>query len=149
MICDISFVTYGFLIEISGGPRFTNIVLDNRSSGIYEHYEYGAAMFDLAVRSDTGAVNQTPVATLPGEFLMQANCKNSYKVQMSDPDGDKVKCRWAVRGESNDNAVRGSNLSSLTLDTETCTVTYDGSLDNICTGSNSQVRAFFMLHHLC
>ena len=145
MICDISYVTYGFLIEISGGPRFTNIVLDNRSSGIYEHYEYGAAMFDLSVRSDTGAVNQTPVATLPGEFLMQANCKNSYKVQMSDPDGDKVKCRWAVRGESNDNAVRGSNLSSLTLDTETCTVTYDGSLDNICTGSNSQVRDLFML----
>lgn len=149
MICDISYVTYDFLMGISGGPRFMNIVLDNRSSGIYEHYEYGAAMFDLAVRSDTGAVNQTPVATLPGEFLMQANCKNSYKVQMSDPDGDKVKCRWAVRGESNDNAVRGSNLSSLTLDTETCTVTYDGSLDNICTGSNSQVRDFFMLHHLC
>ena len=59
-----------------------NIVLDNRSSGIYEHYEYGSAMFDLAVRSDTGAVNQTPVATLPGEFLMQANCKNSYKVRL-------------------------------------------------------------------
>ena len=56
-----------------------NIVLDNRSSGIYEHYEYGAAMFGLDVRSDTGAINQTPVATLPGEFLMQANCKNSYK----------------------------------------------------------------------
>ena len=58
-----------------------NIVLDNRSSGIYEHYEYGAAMFGLDVRSDTGAINQTPVVTLPGEFLMQANCKNSYKVR--------------------------------------------------------------------
>ena len=44
---------------------------------------------------------------------------------MSDPDGDTVKCRWAVRHETNDNAVHGSNLSSLSLDTETCTVTYD------------------------
>ena len=66
---------------------------------------------------------------------------------MSDPDGDTVKCRWAVRHETNDNAVHGSNLSSLSLDTETCTVTYDGSLDNICTGSNSQVKD--LLHNLC
>ena len=64
---------------------------------------------------------------------------------MSDPDGDKVKCRWAARHETNDNAVHGSNLSSLSLDTETCTVTYDGSLDNICTGSNSQVKDLYLL----
>lgn len=58
---------------------------------------------------------------------------------MSDPDGDKIKCRWAVADESSYNAVHDDNLASLTLDTETCTVSYDGNLDNICTGSSSQV----------
>ena len=50
---------------------------------IYEKYRFGAAMLNLDVRADTGKINSSPVATLPGEFLMQASCKNSYTVSGS------------------------------------------------------------------
>ena len=62
---DRRLTTYG---ATSGGPK-------------YEKYRFGAAMYDIKPRADTGKVNQSPVATLPGDFLMQADCKNSYKVR--------------------------------------------------------------------
>lgn len=116
----------------------------------YEKYRFGAALYDISTRSDTGKINQSPVAKLPGDFLMQANCKNSYKIEMSDPDGDFVKCRWAEVGETSKYAAHHrdvgfneskivSDFPSITLNTETCTVTYDGSLDDACTGASSQV----------
>ena len=122
----------------SGGPK-------------YEKYRFGAAMYDISTRSDTGKINQSPVAKLPGDFLMQANCKNSYKIEMSDPDGDFVKCRWAEVGETSEYAAHHRNVGreepkivsdfpSITLNSETCTVTYDGSLDDVCTGDSSQVN---------
>lgn len=122
----------------SGGPK-------------YEKYRFGAAMYDISTRSDTGKINQSPVAKLPGDFLMQANCKNSYKIEMSDPDGDFVKCRWAEVGETSEYAAHHrdvgrdepkivSDFPSITLNKETCTVTYDGSLDDVCTGASSQVN---------
>ena len=119
----------------------------------YEKYRFGAAMYDISTRSDTGKINQSPVAKLPGDFLMQANCKNSYKIEMSDPDGDVVKCRWAEVGETSEYAAHHreigreesnivSDFPSISLNTETCTVTYDGSLDDVCTGASSQVNAY-------
>jgi hypothetical protein len=126
----------------------------------YEKYRFGAALYSVAVRSDTGKINHSPVAKLPGEFLMKANCKNSFKVEMTDEDGDTVKCRWATyendSGETSeltahtrmvrtweDGKMIGlrpvSDFPSISLDQETCTVTYDGNLDQYCTGESSQV----------
>ena len=145
-----------------GGPEWMVIVSDSNESRVtnfgwtsggamYEKYRFGAAMFDISTRSDTGKMNQSPVAKLPGDFLMQANCKNSYKVEMSDPDGDVVKCRWAEGEETSEYAAHHrdvgrdepnivSDFPSITLNEETCTVTYDGSLDEVCTGASSQVN---------
>jgi len=52
-------------------------------AAVYEKYKFGAAMFDINPRADTGTMNNSPVATLPGEFLMPTNCVSSYKVKWS------------------------------------------------------------------
>ena len=62
---------------------------------------------------------------------------------MNDPDGDKIKCRWATNSEATDftakyrvlNDRTVTDFPALSLDEETCTVTYDGELDEVCTGS--------------
>ena len=145
-----------------GSPSWMVIVSDSNESRetnfgwtsggpMYEKYRFGAALYDISARADTGKINQSPVAKLPGDFLMQANCKNSYKIEMSDPDGDVVKCRWAEVGETSQYAAHHrdigrdeskivSDFPSLTLDQDTCTVVYDGTLDDVCTGSSSQVN---------
>ena len=73
---------------------------------------------------------------------------------MSDPDGDKIKCRWATwsreaketsefaahhRDIGIDDPEIVSDFPSISLDEDTCTVTYDGNLDTYCTGDSSQV----------
>jgi hypothetical protein len=35
-------------------------------------------------------MNNSPVAVIPGEFLMPAGCVSSVQVPVSDPDGDTV-----------------------------------------------------------
>ena len=60
---------------------------------------------------------------------------------MNDPDGDKLKCRWTTEDEATrsvsherimyDQSVV-SDYGSMTLDEETCTITYDGTLDDVC-----------------
>ena len=122
---------------------------DLSSPFVYEKYKFGGAMFDVSPRDDTGTMNNSPQATLPGEFLMRANCKSSLKVAVSDPDGDTVKCRFATKDEATLAVAREfntyagdlvTNYPSITLDEETCTVTYDGEKDNVCTGDFNQAR---------
>ena len=50
--------------------------------GIYEKFRYCGALYNIAPRGDTGKINQSPVATLPGEFLMPAGCTSSYTVSL-------------------------------------------------------------------
>lgn len=147
-----------FRNRYEGGTNWMVAVADNEirkgkfselhSSFAYEKYKFGGAMFDVSPRSDTGAMNNSPQATLPGQFLMRANCKTSLKVAVNDPDGDVVKCRFASQDESSDAVAREfltyhndlvTNYPSITLDEATCTVTYDGEKDNVCTGDFNQV----------
>ena len=75
-----------------GGTNWMVIVADNDErtvkygtkggAALYEKYKFGAAMFDVTPRSDTGKMNNSPVATLPGDFLMPANCVSSYQVMI-------------------------------------------------------------------
>ena len=75
---------------------------------------------------------------------------------MTDPDGDQIRCRFAFGEETSElvarnRDVRGemvTDFPSITLDEETCTVTYDGNLDNICTGEFSQELGKNILYRL-
>jgi hypothetical protein len=132
--------------ENDGSPTWMGATSDTEG-GIYEKFRFGAALYNISTRSDTGKINQSPVATLPGEFFMPAGCTSSYTVQTNDPDGDKLKCRWAKFDEATKMIAHNAftDHGSMSLDEETCTVTYDGSLDKVClTGT----EVIFLLKHL-
>lgn len=65
--------------ENDGSPTWMGATSDT-VGGIYEKFRFGAALYNIAPRGDTGNINQSPVAELPGEFLMPAGCTSSYTV---------------------------------------------------------------------
>jgi len=80
--------------------------------------------FSLTPRSDTGQINSPPLAfTLP-TLRLQSGCYHTIPMAVSDPDGDVVRCRWAVGNECKSvcNAIPGAVLNSAT-----CTITYQAN----------------------
>jgi len=76
--------------------------------------------FNLMPRDDTGEINSSPHAvSLP--LRLQSGCPHTIPMAVSDPDGDVVRCRWAVGKECDSvcNAIPGAVLNS-----DTCTITY-------------------------
>ena len=76
--------------------------------------------FSLVPRSDNGQINSSPRAvSLP--LRLQSGCHHTIPITVSDPDGDAVRCRWAVGNECKSvcNAIPGAVLNSAT-----CTITY-------------------------
>ncbi|XP_035827926.1 fibropellin-1-like [Aplysia californica] len=80
-----------------------------------------ATTIDLRTRSDTGRSNTSPVALSKPLFNMQHNCNHTLRIPILDPDGDNVRCRWAV----NDECLTVCNaLPFARLDEQTCTLTF-------------------------
>jgi len=76
--------------------------------------------FNLIPRKDLGRVNSSPHAvSLP--LQLQSGCYHTIPITVSDPDGDVVRCRWAVGKECDTvcNEIPGAVLNSAT-----CTITY-------------------------
>ena len=76
--------------------------------------------FRLITRADTNQINSTPrTVSLP--LLLQSGCNHTIPITVSDPDGDAVRCRWAVGNECKSvcNGIPGAVLNSTT-----CTITY-------------------------
>ena len=74
--------------------------------------------------------NTSPTFKLPPIWLIMAGC-DAQTISLSpvDVDGDRVACRWATHDEAGGAYNEPGRLDSLSLDGDTCTVTYTGSLD--------------------
>ena len=76
--------------------------------------------------------NNSPVFTHPPLWRVMSGC-DGQQIDLSpnDPDGDKVKCRWAVlESEGGAATYQAAEWPSLTLDEDNCIVTYTGSIDD-------------------
>ena len=72
---------------------------------------------DLSARPDTGKINSSPISATSPIIRLQQNCSYSLPVHTDDPDGDKVRCRWAVKTDSVDECGDVCNgLSGAVLD---------------------------------
>ncbi|XP_072235973.1 uncharacterized protein [Leuresthes tenuis] len=54
------------------------------------------AELDLGTRSDTHAINRCPVTTTVSSLRVPQNCFTRVRLLAHDPDGDKVRCRFAA-----------------------------------------------------
>merc|ERR1711917_175786 len=83
--------------------------------------------------------NNSPVFTHPPLWRIMSGC-DGQKIDLSpvDPDGDRIKCRWAeVRNgvwEGGAATYNAAAWPSLRLDGDNCIVHYTGSMDKTYSG---------------
>jgi len=80
--------------------------------------------FSMAIRSDTGQINSSPRAITSPVIRLQQGCLNTIALAVSDPDGDIVRCRWAVGSEC---AGICNWFPGATIDSNTCVISYHAS----------------------
>ena len=80
--------------------------------------------FNMKARNFFGPINSSPHAITLPILRLQSGCYHTIPMAVSDPDGDVVRCRWAVGKECESvcNAIPGA-----VLDTATCTITYSAN----------------------
>ena len=81
--------------------------------------------FSLTRRSDTGLINSSPRAITSPVVRLQQGCNHNLQVAISDPDGDIVRCRWAV-GSAECGGVC-NRFPGAILDSDTCALTYEAN----------------------
>ncbi|XP_029555297.1 location of vulva defective 1 isoform X2 [Salmo trutta] len=79
---------------------------------------------DLGVRSDTGTVNRSPQTTVIPLMRVPANCQRDFNLLLFDPDGDQVRCRYAV---PTDECYTSSDLPNDFTLRESCTLSFWGN----------------------
>ncbi|XP_067017056.1 uncharacterized protein [Acropora muricata] len=83
-----------------------------------------SATVNLSRRADTGKINSSPVSRSPAIIRWQEGCPQSVRIPVEDPDGDKVRCRYATYAES---SISPHSFPHGVLDQEACKLSYDGS----------------------
>lgn len=76
--------------------------------------------FSLAIRNDTGRINSTPRAVTAPIIRLLEGCNHTLSLAVSDPDGDMVRCRWAVGAE----CASICGLPGAVLHSNTCVIEY-------------------------
>ena len=81
--------------------------------------------FSLTKRSDTGQINSSPRAMTSPVLHLQEGCNHTIPLAVSDPDGDIIKCRWAVGEECGGicDAFPGAELNK-----ELCIINYKANM---------------------
>ena len=79
--------------------------------------------FSLNIRNDTSQINSPPRAIMPPVLRLQTGCRRAIPLAVSDPDGDIIRCRWAVGRECG--GVCNSFVRRPQLDRDSCTVHYE------------------------
>lgn len=75
--------------------------------------------------------NNTPQIKLPPIWKIMAGCPaQTIDLNPVDLDGDTIKCRWADSNEGLGAWSGNHNFGSITLDRDTCILTYDGTNDS-------------------
>ena len=80
--------------------------------------------FSLTRRNDTSHINSTPRAITSPVIRLQEGCNHTIALAVNDPDGDIIRCRWAVGMECSGicNQFPGAEL-----DPHTCTISYEAN----------------------
>lgn len=74
--------------------------------------------------------NTSPDVKLPPVWYIMSGCPaQTIALNPIDADGDTVKCRWSTYDEAYGGVYDSSKWPSLSLDENTCIVTYDGTQD--------------------
>ncbi|XP_071812538.1 uncharacterized protein [Apostichopus japonicus] len=76
---------------------------------------------DLRPRPDNGRINSSPTTSNMPIVRIQLNCPTIFVIPVTDPDGDTVRCRYAVDTNDECGSICG-NLSILNEDT--CILTW-------------------------
>ncbi|KAL0994866.1 hypothetical protein UPYG_G00128490 [Umbra pygmaea] len=82
---------------------------------------------DLGIRSDTGKANRSPQTTVVPLMRVPVNCQRDFKLLTFDPDGDTVKCKYAVPPKEckTSSNVTSSNVPlDFTILTASCTLSF-------------------------
>ena len=87
--------------------------------------------FSIIPREDTGRINSSPRAITSPVLHLQQGCNHTITLAVTDPDGDIIRCRWAV-GRECEGAC--SIFPGALLYSESCTITYEATRG---TGYNS------------
>ncbi|XP_069118968.1 integrin beta-like protein A [Argopecten irradians] len=85
---------------------------------------------DLHQRSDTGRPNSSPITSNKPLFEVQFTCHHELKIPMVDPDGDNLKCRWAVGDEC---ASVCKSVPVANLNQTSCTLVFTADNTNFVT----------------
>ena len=80
--------------------------------------------FSLATRNDTGKINSSPRVLATPALRLQQGCNHTIPLAVSDPDGDIIRCRWAVGKECG--GICGLFLGA-DLDKDSCTIKYSAN----------------------
>ena len=80
--------------------------------------------FSLIPREDTGKINSSPRAITSPVIRLQQGCNHTIPLAVSDPDGDIIRCRWAVGSEC---ARICNRIPGAVLDPDSCTITYEAT----------------------
>jgi len=102
--------------------QWVSFVTDAGAAVGEEDYGFIARVFD--------AENNTPQIKLPSIWKIMSGCASqTLDLSPIDLDGDTIKCFWATSAEAV-GAYRGNDYNSISLDSETCILTYDGTADS-------------------
>jgi len=80
--------------------------------------------FSLIPRTDTGEINSSPRVVGFPYLHLQEGYYHTITLAVSDPDGDEIRCRWAVGAECSRvcNSIPGA-----VLDSDSCTISYQAN----------------------
>ena len=82
--------------------------------------------FSLNIRNDTGQINSSPRAITTPVLRLQQGCNHTIPLAVSDPDGDIIRCRWAV-GRECASVCNVTAFPGAQLDSDTCTIHYEAN----------------------
>ena len=118
---DWSFGENSILYNFTGGPNITIAFSGRAWISPFSSAWRVPTSFSLTRRSDTGEINSTPRAITSPILRIQEGCNHTIRVPVTDPDGDNVRCRWAVGNEC---AGICNGFPGAALDPETCSLDY-------------------------
>ena len=115
---DVYKLEYPFVPNTTGGTITVG------TSGMGGENWNVSTTFSLARRSDTNEINSTPRTFVDPVINVQEGYNRTIVLPVSDPDGDIVRCRWAVGRECGSIC---NEFPGATIDPTTCTITYQAN----------------------
>ncbi|XP_071964990.1 uncharacterized protein [Antedon mediterranea] len=78
---------------------------------------------NLTIRQDTERPNSSPLSSVTPIVRLQHGCNHTLVIPVNDPDGDRVRCRWAVGSFECGDVCNG--FPNAFLEESTCTFRYE------------------------